>query len=130
LVESGFMEYMSFGVSILSNLSYYYTSATLENKQKILGSIFPEKLIFGENTYRTAEPNELIDLLINIDTDCNGCKIKKVAQKGDQFHSVIPMGLEPNELIYCYSICCKNQKVLTETWLKHWPFPSNSRHSK
>ncbi len=94
VVESDFMEYMTYGVTILSNLSYYYSTATLENKQKILGSVFPEKLIFSENTYRTAEPNELIDLLSNIDRDFKDYKNEQVAQKGDQFHPVTPVRIE------------------------------------
>ena len=94
-MESGFMEYVRFGVEILGNLPLYYGVANLEIKQAILGSIFPEKLIFSKNTYRTAEPNELIDWLYSVDRDFWHSKKRKVAKNGDQFHQVIPMGLEP-----------------------------------
>ncbi len=94
-MESGFMEYLRFGMFFLTNPYQYYSTATLEGKQKILGSIFPEKLVFAENNYRTAEPNEIVELLCNIDRDFRGSKKKKVAKNSDQFHQVIPMGLEP-----------------------------------
>ncbi len=54
VTEGGYMEYLRFGITFLGNLHYYYSTATLENKQRILGSIFPEKLIFCENIYRSA----------------------------------------------------------------------------
>ncbi len=94
-MESGFMEYIRFGIEILGNLPLYYDVATLENKQAILGSIFPEKLIFSENSYRTPESNELIDLLYNVNKAFGDTQKRKVAKNGDQFHKVIPAGLEP-----------------------------------
>ncbi len=52
--ESGFEEYCRYGISLLSNLPYYYSNASLEGKQKMLGLIFPEKLVFESGKYRTA----------------------------------------------------------------------------
>jgi hypothetical protein len=63
--ESGFNVYLNYGISLLSNLPYYYSNATLEGKQKMLGLIFPEKLIFDKGNYRTKEKNEILDLLCN-----------------------------------------------------------------
>ena len=55
--ESGFNEYCRFGFSLLSDLQTYYSNATLEGKQKILGSIFPEKLVFDKNII---EPKNIV----------------------------------------------------------------------
>jgi site-specific DNA recombinase len=93
--ESGFMEYVKFGVTLLGNLPYYYGKATLEGKQRMLGSIFPEKLIFSENTYRTAMPNEIIDLLCNVTTAYRESEKGEVAQIGDFSLRVAGTGLEP-----------------------------------
>ena len=45
-----------------------YSTANLENRQKMLGLIFPEKLVFSNNTFQTMQPNEVLTLL------CNGGK--------------------------------------------------------
>jgi site-specific DNA recombinase len=93
--ESGFMEYVKFGVTLLSNLPQYYSTATTENKQRILGSIFPEKLIFSENTYRTAKPNEILDLLCNVN-EAFGKEGKNTnAKKCNLSHRVARKGIEP-----------------------------------
>ena len=42
----GFMEYIKYGFSLLSNLNCYYQEAELDLKQKLLGSIFPENWFF------------------------------------------------------------------------------------
>jgi hypothetical protein len=44
--ETGFMKYCWFGISLLSNLSGFYQTASVEIKQKLLGLIFPAKLHF------------------------------------------------------------------------------------
>ena len=86
--ESGFMEYLTFGVTLLGNLPHYYSTATLEGKQKMLGSIFPEKLIFSENSYRTAKPNEVIDLFSNVTKAFGDSEKKKAAKNSGLFHKV------------------------------------------
>jgi site-specific DNA recombinase len=42
-------EHVSNAVNLLQNLPEYYTSAALPIKQKLIGSIYPEKLIFENN---------------------------------------------------------------------------------
>ncbi|CAN5250410.1 recombinase family protein [soil metagenome] len=62
-LESGFKEYAKYGISLLSNVDQYYTAATLDNKQKMLGLMFPEKLVFSNNGFQTVKPNEILTLL-------------------------------------------------------------------
>ena len=64
-MESGFGEYAKYGISLLSNVDAYYNTATLDNKQKMLGLMFPEKLVFSNNTFQTIKPSELLTLLCN-----------------------------------------------------------------
>jgi site-specific DNA recombinase len=93
--ESGFEEYCRYGISLLSNLPYYYSNATLEGKQKLLGSIFPEKLIFENGNYRTTKPNELLALLCRNDEAFKNHEIKKAA-KISGFSCLVPgAGIEP-----------------------------------
>ena len=51
--------------SILTNLDILYEKADLEGKQKIVSSIFPEKIIFGEKKSRTPRLNQAILLSLN-----------------------------------------------------------------
>ena len=99
--ESGFMEYLRFGTTLLGNLPYYYSTATLEGKQKIVGSIFPEKLIYSNNTYRTAQPNEIISLLYDVNEEFGKGKATK---NGNLPHPVTPRGIEPRT--HRLRVCC------------------------
>ncbi len=45
-------------------MDQYFEKATLEIKQKIIGSMFPEKIVFGNNQYRTKRVNEVIGLIL------------------------------------------------------------------
>ena len=67
VMDSSFNQYMKWGFSLLINLPEYYQNATLEIKQKMISSIFPEKLIFANGTYRTNRTNEVLSLLCSND---------------------------------------------------------------
>ena len=61
----------------------------------MLGSIFPEKLIFSENSYRTAQPSEVIDLLGNVTEAFRDSEKKKATKIGGIFFRVAHRGIEP-----------------------------------
>lgn len=61
--KSHFQQYLDFGFSLLADLNRYYDEAPLEVKQKMLGSIFPEKLIYENKKCRTARPTPLLSIL-------------------------------------------------------------------
>jgi site-specific DNA recombinase len=50
----------------LSNLETLYQDGDLKTKHRIIGSIFPEKLVFNGNNYRTARINEAVELIYNV----------------------------------------------------------------
>ncbi len=56
-------------ISTLSRLDVAYSMADIAQKREIIGSIFPEKLVFSENTYRTARINEVAQLIYQINRD-------------------------------------------------------------
>jgi site-specific DNA recombinase len=68
-IETNYSKYISFGVNLIQNLAYYYEKASLINKQKIVGSIFPENITIENNECRTARENELILALRCFDRD-------------------------------------------------------------
>ncbi|MCI0750638.1 MAG: hypothetical protein L0Y35_02255 [Flammeovirgaceae bacterium] len=67
--ESNYSRYLNFGVNLIRNLSYYYEKASLLNKQKLIGSIFPENLIIENNECRTARENDVILALKGFEQD-------------------------------------------------------------
>lgn len=93
--ESGYQEYCRYGFSLLSNMSHYYRTANIENRQKMLGLIFPEKLVYDNHTFQTMQPSEVLDLL------CNGGKGFGPNEKGlsknklEKSCVVIPSGFKP-----------------------------------
>lgn len=70
---------IEFCIHLLSNLDRFYNSADLDTKRKIVGSIFPEKLVYDKNKYRTPRINEVVGLLSN---EKNGGKSKRHAFYG------------------------------------------------
>ena len=93
--SSGFAEFTKFGFSLLSNLSYYYNQSNLENKQKMIGLIFPEKLVFSNSSYRTTKPNELLTLMCNNINDLGVVKTKKTSNNESLSLVVARTGIEP-----------------------------------
>lgn len=63
--KSSFAKYCDYGMSMLFDLPTYYQASDVTVKQKIIGSIFPEKLTYDGKKYRTTKTNELLLLLTN-----------------------------------------------------------------
>lgn len=51
------------GIMLLENLDQMFYESDNEGKKMILGSLFTEKLIFGNEMCRTTEVNEVIRIL-------------------------------------------------------------------
>ncbi len=62
-VEAGFAERLAFAVSLLSNLGAVYRSADYRVQHALLGSLFPQKLIYRDGHFRTSPTSEIIALL-------------------------------------------------------------------
>lgn len=58
--KDNYLEYLSYGEEIIKNIATRYITASPVGKKRIIGSIFPEKLIFSENQLRTAEPDNTV----------------------------------------------------------------------
>lgn len=85
LLFSGYSKYLNEGLPLLCNLSYYYKCVPIELKQKLIGSIFPEKLIFEEKKYRTTKMNEVLNLILSNNNGFGDMAIKKGQQKCQPF---------------------------------------------
>lgn len=93
--DDAFGKYMKYGMSLLTNLAGYYDGATLEGKQKFLGSIFPEKLIIEDGKYRTTEPSDFLSLICSIDKGFSGLEKEKGGNFAHPSCEVAPTGIEP-----------------------------------
>ncbi len=82
-------------LELLLNLDKYYIERDAVVKQRIVSSIFPEKLIFENRKYRTLKINRVIPLI------CNNSKLSKGGKKGKHIISdmlslgVVSKGFKP-----------------------------------
>jgi site-specific DNA recombinase len=93
--ESGYQEYCRYGFSLLSNMGHYYGAANIENRQKMLGLIFPEKLVYNDNTFQTMQPSEILDLLCNGGNGFSDGKKEKSSKNAAQSCVVTALGFKP-----------------------------------
>lgn len=97
--ETGFMKYCRFGIPLLSNLSGFYSNASVEIKQRLLGSIFPAKLHFRENSYRTTPLNPALSLILQKNNRLENEKTGQILFKESLSGELQMTGLEP--ALYC-----------------------------
>lgn len=64
-----FTKYMRFGVTLLGNVTVFYRRADVRIKKKLISSIFPEKLQFQKNDYRTTKLNSVFAQIIATSND-------------------------------------------------------------
>ena len=114
-IESDFTDYMDFGCTVLANLGNYYESADIDAKRILLGSIFPEKLIFENGKYRTTTESDVMRLLSFTSVDFGGMTIKKAAKNRSLYHQVELEGIEPSsrqcmcKLSTCLDLSCLSE---------------------
>ncbi len=90
---------IDFCVELLKDIDNIYKNATTENKQRIIGSIFPQRLVFENNNYRTPKLNKFVWLVCSNNTPLKGKKKGKhifydVLSKG-----VASAGIEPTSKV-------------------------------
>ncbi len=90
-----YSKYMKYGVTLISNLSEYYSLSDLKAKKIILGSIFPEKLKFSKKNYRTTKLNDAFRLIVNTTKDL---RKKQAGENSGLSTMALPSGLEPETL--------------------------------
>ncbi|MEC5142993.1 hypothetical protein UNH65_04925 [Chitinophaga sp. 180180018-2] len=71
------------GRIILVNAVWHYENGDLDTRQKIIGSMFPSKLIFDKNDYRIIEPNPILELIVLPVKDLEVSKKGKVGTSSD-----------------------------------------------
>lgn len=88
-------DYISGGINLISNLSEFFAGADLRAKQQLIGSIFPEKLIFENNQYRTTRFLTAFNRILALDATSSGKKRRTDTKILYQSSLVVPLGFEP-----------------------------------
>ena len=86
---------LSYSISLLDNMEGYIRDAPVENKIKLLGSIFPEKIEFDGKNYRTNNYNKVLDLIFRETNKLQGNKNVKSGLSEENPDSVPRAGVEP-----------------------------------
>ncbi|MGB0917884.1 MAG: recombinase family protein [Flavobacteriales bacterium] len=93
--HSGFMESVRYGFGLLTNLPNYYQNSPVEIKHKILGSIFPSKLVYENEKYRTEQLNEVLALIGSDGKGFGGIKKGRKVKFDNPSSMVARRGFEP-----------------------------------
>ncbi len=88
-------KYIDSGLEMLANLDTLFIESDYDGKRILAGSLFTEKLIFGNDGCRTAEVNTVIEVLTRVDEGWNKNKKRKAAISGSFSVKVPGAGVEP-----------------------------------
>jgi hypothetical protein len=94
-LKSGLNRSLEKGIGILSNLSKMFERADLQDKKRILSSIFPENLVFDGKKCRTPRINEVLRLILLTDSNKQKTKNGQISEFLDLSAQVEIRGIEP-----------------------------------
>ncbi len=95
ITDTAFQKYTRYGMSLLKDLTWYFQEAGLEAKRKLLGSIFPAKLIFQDGKYRTDGLNPALAIILQKSNGLQKEKTGNIAISENVSGDVPRRGLEP-----------------------------------
>ena len=90
-----FLKLLDQALSNLVDLAKVYNDGDIDVKRKIIGSIFPQKLQFSKNHYRTTRPNVLLSYIYQINNDLGTKKNRKESELSPLSGLVPRTGIEP-----------------------------------
>jgi len=93
-----FDKHLKFGINLIKHLPYYYKSASVELKHKIVGSIFSDNLIFDGSSYRTERVNTILELICSESIGYRKGKKEKTSFSRGQSNWAPPNVLFSNQL--------------------------------
>ena len=97
-MDTEFKRFISKGFLLVDNLKDFYKKASVDVKQKIIGSIFSQNLVFDGDKYRTSDLNEAFRLITHTFNSLQGYKSQNATVSGGIFELALPPGLEPGTL--------------------------------
>ena len=94
--------YNKLKISTYDHLRYIknlYTQRDTATKQRIIGSIFPRKMVFEKNSVRTLEVNRVVSLILNACNTSGGGKKEKHTDFGVLSCGVVSTDLFSNPFL-------------------------------
>ncbi|MEO0038125.1 MAG: hypothetical protein RIQ59_1336 [Bacteroidota bacterium] len=91
----------------MENIEYQYTNSDIEDKRRLIGSIFQNKIQFENKKVRTADVNPILDKISSINSTYGEIKKWDKSKKLELSHRVIPEGFEPST--YALEVRCSIQ---------------------
>jgi site-specific DNA recombinase len=88
-------EYIEFGLSLIQNLEVFFEQANVSVKNKLMSSIFEEKIEFDGEKYRTPKLKEGVGYIYQKINELESVVNKKGDSLSKVSRSVLEMGLEP-----------------------------------
>ena len=88
-------EQFEFSYLFLKKLPSVFLESSLDVQHEIIGSIFPEKILFSENKCRTKRVNEVAQLIRTINRPFGTNKKGQFCKKTKLSYEVAPTGIEP-----------------------------------
>ena len=91
----GLKEKIDYSVNIIANLGLFMKDAPVKVKCKLLSSMFPQKIQFDGEKYRTQSYNQVLDLIFQETKKLRGCEEEGIEKSEAVSHSVPRPGIEP-----------------------------------
>ena len=94
-LDSQFRKKIDYSLNLIQNLGKVFHQASPEAKIKIIGSIFPQKIEFDGENYRTATYNQVLDVIFKNTKQLQGPKKENGSKNRSHTHKGCNVGLEP-----------------------------------
>lgn len=91
-------------INKIEKIDLQYIKSSIEDKRKILGSIFPNNFQFENKKVRTADINPVLNKIASINKTCEGKKKWDKTLKKDLSHRAERMGFEPTMQLPTYKL--------------------------
>ncbi|XOV69335.1 MAG: recombinase family protein [Fluviicola sp.] len=93
--KSSFQQQLKQTIQVLPNMLEWYRNSSVQQKKELLGSIFPEKLVFDGKQVRTTIINPVLALVLRYAAEFRENKKGQNEFYSYLSHLVVPPGLEP-----------------------------------
>ena len=89
---------LEYSMSLINNIDKFILDAPVETKIKLISSMFPEKIEFDGEKYRTNSYNKVLDLIFQQTNELRGGK-KEKGERFSSFSNSVPRpGVEPGRI--------------------------------
>ena len=95
VADTAFEKYARYGMSLLKDLTWYFQEAEPQARRKLLGSIFPAKLVFKDGNYRTSALNPALVLILQKNKELGNEKAEDMISSENVSGDVARTGIEP-----------------------------------